>query len=74
MTLPWETTAATFRESIRRSPHGYPGEPVFVAAPNATSEDEGVVLSVVLDTQTENSFLLVLDAQSWNELARVQLP
>lgn len=52
----------------------YPGEPVFVAAPNAITEDEGIVLSVVLNVQTENSFLLVLDAQSWKELARVELP
>lgn len=56
-----------------RSPDCYPGEPVFVAA-NAAVEDEGVVLSVVLNAQTQNSFLLVLDGQSWNELARVQLP
>ncbi|MBD1909391.1 MULTISPECIES: carotenoid oxygenase family protein [unclassified Leptolyngbya] len=59
---------------IWRSPDCYPGEPVFVAAPNTTSEDEGVILSVVLNAQTQNSFLLVLDAQSWNELARVELP
>jgi beta-carotene 15,15'-monooxygenase len=38
------------------------------------SEDEGVILSVVLNVQTQNSFLLVLDGQSWNELAKVQLP
>ena len=59
---------------IWRSPDCYPGEPVFVAAPNALLEDEGVVLSVVLNVQTQNSFLLVLEGQSWNELARVQLP
>ncbi|GFE71985.1 carotenoid oxygenase family protein [Chroococcus sp. FPU101] len=52
----------------------YPGEPVFVAAPNAIFENEGIILSVVLNVQAENSFLLVLDAQSWNELARVKLP
>jgi carotenoid cleavage dioxygenase-like enzyme len=59
---------------IWRSPDCYPGEPVFVAAPDAMSEDEGVILSVVLNVQTQNSFLLVLDGQSWNELAKVQLP
>ncbi|MBD2001124.1 carotenoid oxygenase family protein [Leptolyngbya sp. FACHB-541] len=59
---------------IWRSPNCYPGEPVFVAAPNASAEDEGVILSVVLNVHTENSFLLVLDAQSWDELARVELP
>ncbi|HEY9880055.1 MAG TPA: carotenoid oxygenase family protein, partial [Leptolyngbyaceae cyanobacterium] len=59
---------------IWRSPDCYPGEPVFVAAPKATSEDEGVILSVVLNAQTEASFLLVLDAGSFEELARAQVP
>ena len=59
---------------IWHSPNCYPGEPVFVAAPGAISEDEGVILSVVLHVQTQNSFLLILDAQSWDELTRVELP
>jgi beta,beta-carotene 9',10'-dioxygenase len=59
---------------IWRSQACYPGEPVFVAAPQATTEDEGVILSVVLQAATESSFLLVLDAQSFEELARVELP
>lgn len=48
----------------------YPGEPVFVAAPDAEAEDDGVILSVVLDTDAEKSFLLVLDADDFAELAR----
>jgi beta,beta-carotene 9',10'-dioxygenase len=52
----------------------YPGEPVFVAIPDATSEDEGVILSVVLDGKQGHSFLLVLDAASFTELARAEVP
>jgi carotenoid cleavage dioxygenase-like enzyme len=52
----------------------YPGEPVFVPEPGATSEDGGVVLSVVLDALKGNSFLLVLDAGSFTELARADAP
>src|SRR5713101_7033333 len=52
----------------------YPGEPVFVAAPDATGEDEGVILSVVLDGERGRSFLLVLDAASFTELARAEVP
>jgi carotenoid cleavage dioxygenase-like enzyme len=52
----------------------YPGEPVFVAAPDAREEDEGVILSVVLDTQKGRSFLLVLDASMWVERARAEVP
>jgi carotenoid cleavage dioxygenase-like enzyme len=52
----------------------FPGEPVFVAAPEAEGEDEGVLLSVVLDGAKGNSFLLVLDAHSLEELARAEVP
>lgn len=52
----------------------YPGEPVFVAAPNAIREDEGVVLSVVLDSSADQSFLLVLDAETFTEIGRTKLP
>jgi beta,beta-carotene 9',10'-dioxygenase len=51
----------------------YPGEPVFVAAPGAEDEDDGVLLSVVLGP-SGGSFLLVLDAASLEELARAEVP
>ena len=52
----------------------YPGEPVFVPSPSATAEDDGVLLSVVLDIDKDRSFLLVLDAASLKELARAAAP
>jgi carotenoid cleavage dioxygenase-like enzyme len=52
----------------------FPGEPVFVAAPDGDAEDEGVLLSVVLDGERGTSFLLVLDAASLEELARAEAP
>jgi carotenoid cleavage dioxygenase-like enzyme len=52
----------------------FPGEPVFVPAPGAGAEDDGVVLSVVLDTNAERSFLLVLDATGFEELGRAEAP
>ena len=55
-------------------PGCFPGEPVFVAEPGASDEDAGVLLSVVLDAGTERSFLLVLDAQTLDELARAEAP
>lgn len=51
----------------------YPGEPVFVAAPGAKQEDDGVILSVVLDGSSGCSFLLILEAGTFEELARVNL-
>ncbi len=52
----------------------YPGEPVFVAAPQVHAEDDGVVLSVVLDARKQTSFLLVLDAHTFKEIARAEVP
>jgi beta,beta-carotene 9',10'-dioxygenase len=52
----------------------YPGEPVFVPHPSAGSEDEGVLLSVVLDIDKDRSFLLVLDAATLEERARAEAP
>ena len=55
-------------------PSCYPGEPVFIAAPNAQHEDDGVVVSVVLDASAERSFLLILDASTFTELGRAEVP
>ena len=52
----------------------YPGEPVFVATPGAHDEDDGVLLSVVLDAGTGTSCLLVLDARDLREIGRAQVP
>jgi beta,beta-carotene 9',10'-dioxygenase len=52
----------------------YPGEPVFVPAPGAKTEDEGVLLSIVLDVDKDRSSLLVLDAANLQELARAEAP
>ncbi len=50
-----------------------PGEPVFVPAPDAKSEDEGVVLTVILDNKKQKSFLLILDGQSFKEIGRAEV-
>ncbi len=51
-----------------------PGEPVFVAAPDSGEEDAGVLLSVVFDARSGNSFMLILDAADLSELARAEAP
>ncbi|XP_025063434.1 beta,beta-carotene 9',10'-oxygenase isoform X3 [Alligator sinensis] len=53
----------------------YPSEPVFVPVPGATAEDSGVILSVVLSPlQNQSNFLLVLDAETFSELGRAEVP
>jgi torulene dioxygenase len=50
-----------------------PGEPIFVADPDGTAEDDGVLLTVVLDGRAEKSYLLVLRAQDLNEMGRAEM-
>lgn len=52
----------------------YPGEPVFAPSHTATAEDDGVILSVVLDGNAGRSYLLALDANTFNELGRAEVP
>ncbi len=63
-----QTTKIWFEENC------YPGEPVFVAMPKAQREDEGVILSIVLDVKKGNSFLLILDGCSFSEICRSEIP
>jgi beta,beta-carotene 9',10'-dioxygenase len=51
-----------------------PGEPVFVPRLGAKREDDGVILSVVLDPNSGQSFLLILDSKSFKEIARALVP
>ncbi len=52
-----------------------PGEPIFVAKPGATAEDEGWILAVWGDPEKNTSELVILDAQDFagEPLARVML-
>jgi beta,beta-carotene 9',10'-dioxygenase len=61
-------------EAIWSAPDCYPGEPIFVREPGSDAEDGGVVLSVVLDARAGRSFMVVLDARTFEELARAEAP
>jgi beta,beta-carotene 9',10'-dioxygenase len=52
----------------------YPGEPVFVADPDGYQEDSGLFLSVALDPDAPCSWLIILDATTLTECARVRTP
>ncbi|XP_048255585.1 beta,beta-carotene 15,15'-dioxygenase-like [Haliotis rufescens] len=52
-----------------------PGEPVFIARPGGTEEDDGIILSPVLPMKPgRKGFLLVLDGKTFKELARAETP
>ncbi|KAG6329673.1 hypothetical protein ID866_9416 [Astraeus odoratus] len=64
-----ETQTATYF-----SVHGHsPGEAIFIPDPEGTAEDDGVLLSVVLDGYAEKSYLLVLDAKTMKEVGRASM-
>ena len=50
------------------------GEPVFVPKPDGDAEDDGVVLTVALDTTAGVSEIVVVDGETFTERARARLP
>lgn len=51
-----------------------PGEPVFVAAPNAKREDDGMLLVVCHDSKKHLACLVVLDAKNLKQIAIMYAP
>ncbi|GMU19325.1 MAG: 15,15' beta carotene dioxygenase [Candidatus Babeliales bacterium] len=54
--------------------NSYPTEAIFVPRPGSTQEDDGAIISLVLDAAEKKSFLLILDAKNLKELARAYMP
>lgn len=52
----------------------YPSEPIFVPRPDATAEDDGVLLTSVLDGERQQTYLLVLNATDMTTLATAYAP
>lgn len=60
--LKWDTSRGTF-ESWTPGEGLYPSEAVFVPRPEAAEEDDGHLLTMVLDAQKRASHLAILDAR-----------
>mmetsp|Transcript_38344 Transcript_38344/g.100557 ORF Transcript_38344/g.100557 Transcript_38344/m.100557 type:complete len:101 (+) Transcript_38344:732-1034(+) len=56
--------------TVWSSATAFPSEPVFVARPGGTAEDDGVLLFLGYDLARRESFLGVLAASDMTELAR----
>ena len=50
-------------------PNHFPSEPLFIPAPNATREDDGVVVSVVWDGDRETNYLVIINATTFETVA-----
>ena len=60
--------------TIRWSKHGHTGgEAIFVPDPEGTGEDDGMLLTVVLDGIEGKSYLLVLNAKDMSEVAKAHV-
>lgn len=55
-------------------PGAFPGEPILAKRPGATEEDDGVILTVVLEPERQASSLAVLDAATLTEIGRARVP
>ena len=52
----------------------YPGELFFIPNPTGIEEDDGVLVTIVFDGEREQSYVLVLDGQTFTEINRSYLP
>lgn len=69
-----KTTIDDGRTRVWRDPGAFAGEPVFVRRPDGVAEDDGVLLTVVLEPTRSSSSLVVLDARDLSEIARARVP
>ena len=47
---------------------------IFVPNPDGVQEDDGVLLTIVFDGETQQSYILVLDGITFEEIDRAYLP
>lgn len=57
----------------KNSSTSYPSEGVFIARPNSKEEDDGIILTLVLEIDSnKNPFLSILDAKNLNVLTKIE--
>jgi len=54
--------------------HTWPSQPVFIPNPERKSEDQGLLLTLMVDGKTKRSFILALDGETFKEVARAWIP
>jgi len=59
---------------IWTKPSHYPGEMFFIPNPEGTNEDDGIIVTIVFDGTKEESYLLLLDGQTFEEINIAYLP
>jgi len=55
-------------------PSHYPGEMFFIPNPEGVEEDDGVLITLVFDGEREQSYVMILDAKTFEEIDIAYLP
>ncbi|KAL1022412.1 hypothetical protein UPYG_G00026650 [Umbra pygmaea] len=60
---------------VWQEPDSYPSEPIFVQTPDSVDEDDGVLLSIVVNPGADQrpGYLLILNARDLTEMARAEV-
>ncbi|XP_071007560.1 retinal Mueller cells isomerohydrolase [Oncorhynchus clarkii lewisi] len=60
---------------VWQEPDSYPSEPIFVQTPDSVEEDDGVLLSIVVNPGADQrpGYLLILNARDLTEIARAEV-
>jgi carotenoid cleavage dioxygenase-like enzyme len=66
--------SGTFKKWQPKDGESCPCEPVFVQRPGSTDEDDGIVLTIVVNKQGTHSILIGLDGRTFEEVARADMP
>jgi beta-carotene 15,15'-monooxygenase/beta,beta-carotene 9',10'-dioxygenase len=74
MALVKKNVCDAFADKVWYLENHYPTEMYFIANPEGTDEDDGVLVSISFDGELERSYLLLLDAKSFSEIDRAYLP
>ena len=64
----------SLNDKIWSRPSHYPGEAFFIPQPDGEAEDDGVVVTIVFDGEKEQSYLLLLDGKTFQEINYSYLP
>lgn len=67
-------TTGTFKRWQPPDGESCPCEPVFIQRPGAVDEDDGVVLTIVINRHGTHSILVALDGRTFEEVARADMP
>lgn len=67
-------SGVTFTTTVWHQENIYTGEPIFVANPTGTEEDDGTLLVVSKDGDSGDTNLLFIDAKTMTKLAQVRAP